>query len=341
MCLEKTTRRIRKLVWYVEVEFPGKARPNQGSAVLVETISRLEANFVRKYLLTCLHVACDVKVTSSGTSYIAPNEIRCWPPGSGYSRDMSNAYRAKVSQLRPLPVDRQDALREFDDWVLLEIEDPEFRDFSVENVWATDETTIPFDGMILVGYPDGDHGFQKNGKDTFVANTPIFNLARSRPLSEFTFQLDTNDPMPGMSGGGCFSSDGVFIGLHRAARVGAIKRTEIRIDRIAGELAKKEIYPYWARPHGLNMQLPKETMRFAARQTMDNKAAELAAELAAALTDREKSFIYMKYGEFAISGAETILRDVLVSEESAIVREGAKRGLELLMRSSHLNGEHK
>lgn len=236
-------------VWYVEADIPGVKWPLQGSAVLVEMV-HTETGDVGNFLLTCLHVVCGIKQVDSSFSFTKPSEIRCWRPGASYSEfDDSNSYRAELVSLRPIPETPTEHFDAYDDWVLLKIDHPKFREVSCTTVWSSGEQSISTDGLSVVGYPDGRHGFEPDDLGFRVKCTVIKSLTRSHRPDDFTFTIDTLSTKPGMSGGACFSEDGTLIGLHREGRDKSIKRTEVRVDRIADELLKGKLRPYFPEKH--------------------------------------------------------------------------------------------
>lgn len=242
---------IRASVWYVEADIPDtRHSPQRGSAILVELIKE-ETSIHRKYLLTCLHVVCRVsRVGGRRYEFTPASEIRCWPPESKFSEhDRSNAFLTRVSSIRPISKVDSPSFEPYDDWVLLETDDEKLREIETNVVWGI-QKPIPKNGLVIVGYPEGPLGFenQLGSKDKEVSNTPIFDLRRSQKPDDFSFTVDTIETKPGMSGGGCFTEEGVLVGVHRQGRDEAIKRTEIRIDRIAGELLTRGLIPYCGRP---------------------------------------------------------------------------------------------
>ena len=242
MDLEKAAIEIaRKSVWYIEADIRAESS-RQGSAVLVALKHRMTGHR-RNYLLTCLHVVCGVKPIGEAIRYSHPEEIRCWPPESSYSKiDKSNCYIAHVSKVRPLPEGDTKHFTEYDDWVLLEVDDPEFRVIKASTVWA-EKNAIPKEGLFIVGYPDGIEGFRTLNKDRYVSNTPSLSLNISQGVDHYAFKVDTLNTKHGMSGGGCYSQDGILIGLHREGKDRSMKRVEIRADRIADELLEKDLQP--------------------------------------------------------------------------------------------------
>ena len=226
---------IRDTIFYIEAAFDGGVT-SMGSAVLVE-LQNSSTKKRSKYLLTCVHSVCDVRVQNDLISLYASSNIRCWKYEATYAgQHKTNSFRATISDISPL----QDGRTEFNaehDWVLLEVESEGFQRNTpvAARVNSTDE--IPSEGLIIVGYPGGKKAFKADDGDLpKVLNKPITDLRRVDEPRNFEFEVVTNDTERGMSGGGCFSKEGVLVGLHRHGNDDIIERTEIRVDQIAAFL---------------------------------------------------------------------------------------------------------
>ena len=236
---EDLIKRIQKTVWYIEAEF--ETAPTQcGSAVLVELIDFREPNSrPQKFLLSCKHVTTRVEYskTTREYEYGEPKRIRCWPPGREYHPNSDDGFLV----VHELDLGQRLNLTSFtsaDDWVLLDFESADKLN-EIETVtaqWNLDENKIPTSELTIVGYPDGPKTRDGIAK---IINTAIQDRTRSTELDKFSFSVDTLETKNGMSGGGCFDSDGVFVGLHREGNDRGIERFEIRVDWIASELEPK------------------------------------------------------------------------------------------------------
>lgn len=263
------------VVWYIEArpwngprgagQLPGFAQVDpvrRGTGVVI-TLTRPVSDGTRQprtYILTCSHVVRD------GEDRLL-EDIVCYPPGTGFVRTGENARRcgtfphaeaqpAKVSRFSPCagtigprPLDLKASAA--DDWVLLEIEDPEFYHRpSVRQLAVDPSKSGPFE---VVGYPFGagtiaekqeaeqsgrEYPFWSNGELILPRRFPDF---RSAPIS-VPGMLDYEGPeetRPGMSGGGIFDQSGKLVGIHRSSTDATMKRGAIRADAIARCLRDK------------------------------------------------------------------------------------------------------
>ncbi len=231
----------RETVFYVEAAFDA-GETSLGSAVLVE-VQETTTRKKQKVLLTCAHVISDIRSNDSSVTLYASSNIRCWKHGATYSaRDKSNSFRAKISDIRPLP-QQVDEFKAGDDWVFLEVEGEEFQRTTPAAALVNESDPIPAQGLAIIGYPDGHAAFKADeGELPKVRNKPIPDLSRVDDANSYEFGVVTQDIKPGMSGGGCFSAEGVLFGIHREGNDNIIERREIRVDKISADLKESTNY---------------------------------------------------------------------------------------------------
>lgn len=251
---------MRSRVWYIEArscspgnDFASEDAASMGSGVLVEIEHRDAPRKVLRYLLTCAHVVRR-KIDGSG-DWGGPvhDEILCWRPGQGYTRtylgkrrcgEHPDIHGATLSALSPCG-GRPDALPDelrvaTNDWVLLEISDPEFQKEGRPLRWsALEDGTL----VTIVGYPGGA-GLSRHAPGTRIwgSGSLVENLATGPFHQERTPEpgmlslSGVDETRPGMSGGGLFDAAGALVGLHRAADDMAMQRNAIAITHIRDAL---------------------------------------------------------------------------------------------------------
>jgi hypothetical protein len=247
-------RSVVEPVWYVEARpqaWPQR-QPQCGSAVAVWLRRRERPDTARKFLLTCAHV---ILADGSGAPL---GEILCWRPGSGYTSpnkipqrltgECPGAWSARIAEfmapLGPLPGARPPG----DDWVLLDVADPEFQQHRPAAVRPAAVRSAPaVDGTIeIVGYPGGASDFRHD------------NVVRAAALGGFR-EREHAEPGalkwrgrqatgPGMSGGGCFA-DGALVGIHLGQEPTTLSIVAVDLEEIRLRLANLdwEFVP-WSKP---------------------------------------------------------------------------------------------
>jgi len=249
-------------VWYIEarphVPPPGfaPAAASMGSAVAVqlETFKKdgspHDPPRVRKYLLTCGHVVrgatTDGKKEEGWGALLT--EIICFQPGRGYLRTRDNerrstvldgTYFAKVHKFSP-HVSFADNVPEPDrrgpnDWVLLDVEQPDFQDISTTARLQTSGTEGK--EVRIAGFPGGNAGW-KNLTPVECGAFPFRHERTGAHPGMLVF--DGSEAREGMSGGGVFSdASQVLLGLHRSSKDPLLARYAVAIDHILAELWSK------------------------------------------------------------------------------------------------------
>jgi serine/threonine protein kinase len=257
-------------IWYIEArpwngvknQEPGFAQADpvsrgSGCAVTMTKVTPSGERRPQTYILTCAHVVRD-------KFDCLLEDIICYPPGYGFIRTTQNsrrcgtfpnaeAYPATVSSYSPCqgtlgPRDKKlkDAITS--DWVLLEVDEPNFLHRPAIRVLNPERS---YNGLVLstIGFPFGAGTLaekelaEKNGKGneyTFWKNGKVVIPTRARNFRFTGYcepgMLDYEGPeetRPGMSGGGVFDDDGVFIGIHRSATDATMKKGAISCEAIA------------------------------------------------------------------------------------------------------------
>jgi hypothetical protein len=266
----------KKRVWYIEAR-PWSGTPgapgyapydgSMGSGVVVEleeldeTNRPFESPKFKKYLLTCGHVVR--QPTNAGTLGWGPllEEILCWPPDKGYSRTYPNkrrsgeyrsARKAAVSaKLSPHggiigEVPNEERLPQ-NDWVLLEIDDPQFQMMPSVQSWGKVEGEVP---LKIVGFPGGAGFLAQKGTGHFwedgdlVESVDPGSFQQKRTPAAGLLILDGPDETrQGMSGGGVFDSSEAFVGLHRSATDASMARGAIAAEQIRAWLSLRKRRP--------------------------------------------------------------------------------------------------
>ena len=247
----------QNVVWYIESrplsgerDKPSYAPANpaaMGSGVVVE-IEQLDKNRepfdsrkIRKYLLTCAHVVRQSATDGAMGWGAMLEEIHCWQPGLGYSRTYPNSRRsgkqpgvaeARVSDLSPCGAMLNDVPCELrspnNDWVFLDIQDPDFQTVPSVRQWST---VAPGVYLKIIGFPGGAGRPTDRGRGHFWDTTAIVQSVTSeffrqtRTPEHGLLKLDGPDETrPGMSGGGVFDAQGRFVGIHRSSTDVAMER---------------------------------------------------------------------------------------------------------------------
>ena len=225
-------------VWFIESRYTEKASevPTMGSGVVVWLKTKGDDSDPKKYLLTCSHVV-------RGGTQTGPlqTKIACWPTGNSYIKVETYAewptapkdgtWTATVFDVLNRPTTDIDAneVSPGDDWILLDVDDPDFQEYPSISAWGE---LRKGNRITIVGYP--------GGASHWITGTPVepyqasgFRAGRSSD-SPGTLKLEGEDrTAPGMSGGGVFEPNGKLVGLHRAQNqqtleFGAVKASHIQ-----------------------------------------------------------------------------------------------------------------
>lgn len=283
--------------WFIQGSSPGDPG-TQGSAVAVR-LRRAEED-AKTYLLTCAHV---VRGSSPEPGAGAVHKtLRAWRAGSGFTPDQARVLRVVASEHDRL--DEQIAIDERGasfDWILLEIADKnEAKAAPVIPLWARPN---PVGKFSVCGYPGGEESFWRGVvKPTILEHALILHDSYLGAL-----RLNGDETRPGMSGGGLFDSDGVFVGIHRSKFDTQRKLEALSADFIRQRLKEKgfhvlvDVLPAdsapiaelanilgadafrdvdWREP--LNRRLPKPSTHYTQRNLRDDDA------LVASLRELEK-----------------------------------------------------
>lgn len=246
----------KSCVWYVEARSgeDSDAVRSAGSAVCV-SLKRDADVQLRKYLLTCSHVVRAKSNDGRPAAGALLPFILCWAPGRGFVpiKDSSDwpseadcgVWTAKVVDVydRPNDIVTLDDLEESRDWVLLDVDQPDFQDYPSVASWSESDDA----GISIVGFPAGA-SIWTPGAIVESLSTKGFRRevsARSPALTSLTSPEQT---APGMSGGGLFNQDGGFSGLHRAQSVTARQTGGIRAKHIEQELSGRGYTTISSRP---------------------------------------------------------------------------------------------
>lgn len=199
-------------IWYVRASSTSGRELSEGSAVAVRLNRIGDPHSARTYLLTCGHV---VRGTSAdGQPGFGPvlKNIRVWAPKTGFS-DAGSA-EAKVHSHIKSPAQGDVPLAEranvAEDWLVLEIGDPQSAAAApAVTQWAGTEEQGPFR---IYGYPGGSLSFPRE----IVVPTLAPEAFPQRDVHQGVLRLTGSGTRPGISGGGVFTEQHLFAGIHRA-----------------------------------------------------------------------------------------------------------------------------
>ncbi|SKA94628.1 DNA/RNA endonuclease G, NUC1 [Prosthecobacter debontii] len=260
-------------VWYLEarpmnVGWAPENPSSMGSAVAVELEHLNEQGRplrparVRKYLLTCAHVCR--QPTHDGVLGWGPllGELLCFPPGSKYQRTTPNGRNsgqlpgpevmlAKVVAQCPSGASMGSvdlSLREAKyDWVLLDVQDPDFQKVPVVRRWAA---TLIGKRLDIIGYPGGAGIVVPKGRGEYwetgdaVESYLAEDFAQKRTPDEGMLKPEGKDETrPGMSGGGVFTSTGELAGIHCSSTDQTLSRGAVSAEFIQQWLKDQQIRP--------------------------------------------------------------------------------------------------
>jgi hypothetical protein len=234
---------LSECIWYVEAGPWEKQqdgtlqRASRGSAVAVELLlhqSNQEVPTARKFLLTCGHVVREFAPKEETPPGKEPpplqgwgkarDEIRCYRHGSGYTpthllKEGSDSYHGFAAHVHELSRHGLDAVPakeriDFNDWVLLVVEDERFQAQPAVPLWGTVQDDE--ERLSALGFPGGAGVREAITASGLECTRSEGFRRRGGPAGV----LSLNGPdktLPGMSGCGYFSEKtGAFAGLHRA-----------------------------------------------------------------------------------------------------------------------------
>ena len=235
----------QKFVWYIEAwsdPASDKGPISQASGVVVhleklvceagtEEWIRAEQPEHKKYLLTCAH-AVRTPVAGYTSKHNAGNhwgvrykQILCWQPEETYS--VKNAEQRTEHKYKADPCGRTDISpawrnlgevpeefrRELHDWILLDIEDPDFQN-EPSIPWAM-SCDSPF---VIIGYPGGPTMLQhpRKVRSKVSRGFSLYTDSESQTHPKMLVLWGNGDTAKGMSGGAVCNHDGQLAGLHLA-----------------------------------------------------------------------------------------------------------------------------
>jgi len=227
------------LVWYIESRSSLGGGPQMGSAVVVRVVPK-DGGEGTNLLLTCQHV---VRKDDWGEVH---EEILAFPPELGFTdpgicKDrelgrptvgsfLATPWRA-IDQPEKLDIEFQGLAH---DWILLEVDDPEFQNVDRVKHFATVHADHE---LRVLGYPGGAESFLA---DRIVRPTPatLTVMASAEPgLLRLTGPEGATQP--GMSGGGALVNGGLSLaGIHRAHSQEQLKFGSVSIEHIATKLTE-------------------------------------------------------------------------------------------------------
>jgi hypothetical protein len=161
------------------------------------------------------------------------NTLEAWRADSGFRPQEARTLRVVASaHKRPdeeIPEDERGASF---DWILLEIENKE-EAYAAPTVpfWSRPDPSGPF---LVCGYPGAEPHTRGKVKPTI----PDYRL-KLHESDLGVLRLVGDETRPGMSGGGLFDTEGVFVGIHRSKRDEEMKLVAVSADFIRQRL--KEI----------------------------------------------------------------------------------------------------
>ena len=248
-------------VWYIEARpwsgsdkknpgFASDKNVSKGSGVVITLIRELE-NGERKpqtYILTCAHVVRTRDFVVKEKDDLLLEDIICYPPGKGFFKTVENKRRsgesiakarvAVVSKYSPCKGElgsRPDHLKNNPalDWVLLEIDDPLFRNHaSVKEVCKDDLSADQT--LQVIGFPGGDATWEE-GDMVSPVTAEGFRLRGDSTPAILDYE-GGEETRAGMSGCGIFDDKGVLVGIHRSSTDASMKKEGVRIERIIQEV---------------------------------------------------------------------------------------------------------
>lgn len=246
----------KSCVWYIEARADKSlnAVRSAGSAVCI-WLKRNEDEQPRKYLLTCSHVVRAKSANGRPAGGGLLPFVLCWAPGRGFvpindqshwpDKADSGVWTSKVVDIynRPIGSVAADGLEESRDWVLLDVDQPDFQDYPSVTSWAEVDDT----GISIVGFPAGSSAWTP-GSIVESLSADGFRREVSTSSPALTSLTSPEETAPGMSGGGLFNHDGRFSGLHRAQSVASRQTGGIRAKHIEQELGVRGYTAISTRP---------------------------------------------------------------------------------------------
>ncbi|WP_020467599.1 trypsin-like serine peptidase [Singulisphaera acidiphila] len=191
----------------------------------------------RTYLLTCAHVVRGTSKDRKPGFGPVLSQLRVWAPDTGYNDAQAKTAKI-VMKIKPnltleevIQAERSNAS---DDWVVLEIDDPQASTAApAVREWADSDLTGDFR---IYGYPGGTLSFSQG----MVNPTRTPDSFSYRDEFQGVVRLLGDGTRPGISGGGVFRKDDEkFVGIHRAREDDTLRLNAVSVRTIRQRLEEQ------------------------------------------------------------------------------------------------------
>ena len=224
------------IIWYIEATSPNGDR-SEGSAVAIRLKQKGAQEVPKTYLLTCAHVVRGTsKDRKPGFGQVL-SQLRVWAPDTGYNDAQAKTAKI-VMKIKPnltleevIQAERSNAS---DDWVVLEIDDPQASTAApAVREWADSDLAGDF---WIYGYPGGTLSFSQ-GMVNPIRTPDSFSY---RDEFQGVVRLLGDGTRPGISGGGVFRKDDEkFVGIHRAREDDTLRLNAVSVRTIRQRLEEQ------------------------------------------------------------------------------------------------------